>query len=445
MMIERLANKPWPLCPSFAAHQAFASRQLLTAGRLSMGGWVLCCLVLIGWPSGACADDRLLNRKPGTAGSTSVANGDQLVLRFKVSPQVDSQVVRLGDLVEVVSWGSRAKEDVLELPLGPAPQGGAFQDWTAHDLKRNLEFRGIDATKVAWHGPETVRLMRKREVEATKKAAPKESKSLSPAFLSDRIISQAEENLIQATREYLWLESDERTPWKISLKVPAELANTLAQRRNILSLGGGQEPWTGRQRLVYLIKHRGEELELSMTVNVELPTTVVVANRAIRRGEVIDESCLAYAALPERMEEQADQFFDDMSSMVGKQMRRAMSTGVPIPRTSIGEPNVISSGEIIEIESVSGSVVVKSAAKALAGGAVGELINIELIPGRKRMAATVVGPMLVRITGKTTVRSEPVESETEKAFTEPAANPSADKASGFLKTARNSNANGDLR
>ena len=58
--------------------------------------------------------------------------------------------------------------------------------------------------------------------------------------------------------------------------------------------------------------------------------------------------CLSYAALPERMEGQVDQYFDDMSDLVGKQMRRAMSTGVPIPRTSIGEPNVISSGEILE-------------------------------------------------------------------------------------------------
>ncbi len=32
--------------------------------------------------------------------STSVSQGDQLILRFKVSPMVDSQVVRLGNLIE---------------------------------------------------------------------------------------------------------------------------------------------------------------------------------------------------------------------------------------------------------------------------------------------------------------------------------------------------------
>lgn len=375
------------------------------------------------------ADDQLSNRRA----SKTTGTADQLVVRFKVSPVVDSQVVRLGNLIEVVSWGSRAKEDLLEIPLGPAPQVGNHQDWTADDLLRNLELRGIDKKKVAWQGPETARLIRQREVETPKKTATAETRKLAPAFLNDRLIDQAEANLIQATREYLWLQTNERTQWRIGVKVPAELANTLSQKRNILSLGGGVEPWVGRQRLVYLIKHQGEEFELAMTVEVDLPTTVVVASRAIRRDEVIDESCLSYAALPERMEGQVDQYFNDMNDLVGKQMRRAMSTGVPIPRSSIGQPNVISSGEILEIESVSGSVVVKSAAKALSGGAVGELINVELIPSRKRLAATVVGPMLVRITGKTAVRSAPPEPETVKNSTAP------------LKTAGKFQASGELR
>lgn len=376
-------------------------------------GSFLGILWLLGLSQLLSADDKLTSRRAVIPAATSISHGDRVVLRFKVSPSVDSQVVRLADLVEVVSWGARAKEDLLAFPLGPAPQVGKTQDWTASDLIRNLEFRGIDKSKIAWQGPESVRLLRNRTTESPVKPASAERKKLAPAFLNDRIISQAESNLIQATREYLWLQTNERTQWRISLKVPTELAGALAQKRNILSIGGGAEPWTGRQRLVYVVQDQNEELELTMTVNVELPTTVVVASRAIRRDEVIDESCLTYAALPERMEGQLDQYFDDMSELVGKQMRRAVSTGVPIPRASIGQPNVISSGEIIEIESVSGSVVVKAAAKALNGGAVGELINVELIPSRKRLVATIAGPMLARISGNATVRSEPEQTQSE--------------------------------
>ncbi len=179
------------------------------------------------------------------------------------------------------------------------------------------------------------------------------------------MIAQAEAKLVQATREYLSLQTNERTQWRISLKIPAELANTLAQKRNFCRWAVVPKPWTGRQRLVYLIKYQGEEHEL---LN-DCPSRSAYyrgssqSRHSSRRSD--RWSCLSYAALPERMEGQVDQYFDDMADLVGKQMRRAMSTGVPIPRASIGEPNVISSGEILEIESVSGSVVVKSAAKAL--------------------------------------------------------------------------------
>ena len=213
---------------------------------LSKQSWLLILSIVMCAAMVARADDRTSNRPTNKTASTSTSQGDQLVVRFKVSPVVDSQVVRLGNLIDVVSWGSRVKEDVLEMPLGPAPQVGNQQDWTADDLLRNLELRGIDKKKVAWQGPESVRLIRKREVEAPKKAASTtDSKNLAPAFLSDRLIAQAEANLVQATREYLWLQTNERTQWRIDLKVPAELANTLSQKRNILSLGGGAEHWWG--------------------------------------------------------------------------------------------------------------------------------------------------------------------------------------------------------
>jgi flagella basal body P-ring formation protein FlgA len=74
-----------------------------------------------------------------------------------------------------------------------------------------------------------------------------------------------------------------------------------------------------------------------------------------------------------------------------------MSTGLPIAKSAIGEPIVVSSGELVEIESVAGSISVKTAARALSGGAVGELVNVELISSHKRLTAVVVGPLQVRV------------------------------------------------
>ncbi len=378
------------------------------------------------------ADERSLNRKPAGARSTSVSHGDQLVLRFKSNPSVDAQVVKLSDLVEVVSWGARADESLLEFPLGPAPQPGKFQDWSASDLVRNLEYRGMDRAKIAWQGADVARLMRKHESSTAVKPVSYEKKKL-PAPISQQMAQQAEFHITQVTREYLWAETGERTPWRIAFKLPIEVLASLSNRRNILSVSGGEEPWVGKQRLTYFIKHQGEEFELEMTVDIQLPPTIVVAKRALRRDELLDESCLEYAALPERADESEVNYFSDMSQLVGKRLLRAVSTSVPIARASVGEPIVISSGEFINVESVAGAVVVTAPARALAAGAEGDMINVELIPKRTKLMAMVVGPKLARITGKAVVQ-ETLEDK-----------PPAQGAPAPAKTARNPNDRGGMR
>jgi flagella basal body P-ring formation protein FlgA len=62
----------------------------------------------------------------------------------------------------------------------------------------------------------------------------------------------------------------------------------------------------------------------------------------------------------------------------------------------VGQPIVIHRNDLIEVESVAGAVVVKSSAKSLSAGAVGDLIDIEM-PNRKKIRATVVESGLARI------------------------------------------------
>jgi flagella basal body P-ring formation protein FlgA len=258
---------------------------------------------------------------------------------------------------------------------------------------RHLELRGWQQ-RVRWTGPDSANLTRIAE------AAPlSDGTKLAPAFVQERTIKQAEENLAQATREYLWLKTGERTQWRVTTKVPPECAPALAQRRNIETLAGGQAPWTGEQLLKIGYKHQGKTYQLDLPIVIDLPTTVVVTVRPMRRDEIIDAGALAYGPIPERMQDEAAEYFTDFSQLIGKQLRRSMSTGLPIPRSSVGEPIVISSGELVEIESVAGLISVKTSARALSGGAVGDLINVELISSKKRLAATVVGPLRVRVAG----------------------------------------------
>ncbi len=109
--------------------------------------------------------------------------------------------------------------------------------------------------------------------------------------------------------------------------MPTQYAATLAGRRNIIAIDGGEEPWTGQQQLIIVVKHQGEEIELDVEVEIDLPPTVVVAVHSLRRDEVIEADDVALASLNSRDAAQIGDYFQSLDEVLGKQLRRSVSTG----------------------------------------------------------------------------------------------------------------------
>ncbi|MEZ6136858.1 MAG: flagellar basal body P-ring formation chaperone FlgA [Pirellulaceae bacterium] len=313
---------------------------------------------------------------------------DQIVLRFLESPHTSNTLIRLSDLVEVLSGQSPSLEKLMHMPLGPAPRVGDVQGWHSSDLLQHLQLRGVHPASVRWSGSTYVEIQRTEALDNTV------VQNMTPAFVNERIVTQAEKNIAQAITEYLNLRNGERVAWRIHVRVPQQQASLLQIRRNIASIGGGTEPWPGEQQFVLQIKNQGTLMSLPIQATVEPPPMVVVSKRAIRREEVISADALAYAALPK--DEDEAKYFRDIEKLVGKQARRSISTGLAIAEDFIGEPVVVVRNDLVEIESVAGGVVVRSSAKALGSGAVGDLIEIEM-PSRHRLHATIVGQSQVRV------------------------------------------------
>ena len=316
---------------------------------------------------------------------------DSLVLRFVESPRTSEHVVRVKDLVEVVAGDSTHVQRLMELALGPSPRENAIQTWHSRDVLQHLELRGMHADGVRWSGVTQVELQR---IAASSGAT---AASFEPAFVDTRTLQLADNLVSQALAEYLELKTGERTDWLIATTVPANLANVIRIRRNIVGIGGGAPPWLGDQEFVLQVKDRDRIVNVPITAHVELPPMVVVARRPLRREEILTVELLELAPLPQRNGEDRAKFYGDIQALVGQQLKRSISTGLPISSDYVGSPTVIGRNELIEVESVSGDVTVRTMARSLASGAVGDLIDIETVPSKHRMLATVVGPLKVRV------------------------------------------------
>lgn len=316
------------------------------------------------------------------------ASAEQMVLRFLDQPQVVSSVVRLSDVVEIVSGSLPSLDQLRDIPLGPAPREGQTQTWHSSDVLQHLELRGVKVSSIRWSGKEKVQLL------AAVQPRGNDATNWVPAFVDQRIIDIGTANAVLAIKEYLNLRSKSRTDWRVELSLSGDQAKMLQSRNSIASIGGGHEPWTGQQTFLLQVRNQGKAIDVSLPALISLPPMVVVATGPLRRDQMLTAEMLTYAPLPRNADER--QFFTDVETLVGKQLRKSVSTHQPISDDLLGEPIIVQRNELVELESVSGAIVVRTSAKSLGSGAVGDLIDVEM-SNRRRLLATVVGPAKVRI------------------------------------------------
>lgn len=322
-----------------------------------------------------------------------VRAGDQIVLRFIDEPQTSSTVVKLKDIVEVVSGNSPSFDKLKEISLGPAPRAGQTQSWHSSDVMQHLELRNVHPQSVRWSGSPSTKLL------GVKALSTPQLESITPAFTNDSMIKNASGNVAAAIREYLNLQNRSQVDWRIDAQVSAQHAKLLQSRRNILKIGGGSEPWLGKQEFILQVKSGNQNTTIHIMAQVETPPMIVVAKGPVRRDQILTESMLTFAPLP--MNGEQSKYFTELDLVVGKQLRRSLSTNQPVTEEFLGEPIVVQRGQLVEVEAVAGAVAVKTSGKSLSNGAVGELIDVELADNankdRRKLKATVVGTGRVQI------------------------------------------------
>ncbi len=316
---------------------------------------------------------------------------EKTVLRFKEQPTVEGNVVRLGDLIEVLGGSSPAMTKLLDSPLGPAPTGSTQQNWHSEDVMQHLQLRGVHANSMRWSGPSKTILQRAVAHSAG------ETTSMAPAFLQERAVRQAETLVAQAVREYINYKTGQRDDLRIQVRVPPIYVSKLQIKRNIVAVGGGQEPWQGPQEFVLDIKDGTRTVRIKVRADVALPPMVVSAARPLRREEILSAEALTYRPLPKSASRTDVRYFTNIDQLIGQQVRRAVSTGLPIAEDFVGNPILISRNALVQVESIAGSVVVRTQARSVGSGSQGDLIEVEVLSNRQRLFATVVDSMTVRV------------------------------------------------
>ena len=358
----------------------------------------------------------------------------ELLLRTRA--ECPSNLLLLSDLVNV--QGAEALvQQVVDLPLAPAPRIGNDQIWTREDIEKALALRGLSADMLRWGGamvcnvrriegprienrspkvadgnnftnaPPTSRLIGHQallngkltpvpQVAAHLKETIDKSQ-FTTAFTTPATITQAERVAASAIENYLQNKTASAGRWNIRVSMPTEHAMMFVQRRQILGVAGGQPPWEGKQDFVFLIMGPIGEQSISISATVKLPEMVVAANRPLSKGYVLREEDLVWIPMPRGLTYGPEDCFSQTEAIVGQQLRRAMSTQQVIRMNEVGPPMIVHVGDLVGIGIVSGGVTVETNGRAIESGGLDDLIQVEIQPHKKRVLARVTGDRTAEI------------------------------------------------
>ncbi|MCB9835632.1 MAG: flagellar basal body P-ring formation protein FlgA [Phycisphaera sp.] len=145
---------------------------------------------------------------------------------------------------------------------------------------------------------------------------------------------------------------------------------------------------------------RGNIRDETARVGVRILRQVVRTTRALRRGDTLEredyETDAAWLA--------PDVPFIEPTAVGAIRLRRNIGAGEMLTTAHAEQAEVIKRGDVVSVHVISGTIVMRSPARALASGRVGDTIEFEPLQGEGRFMAQVKAPgRAVVVTGATTL------------------------------------------
>lgn len=341
-----------------------------------------------------------------------------IVLRQKVTPV--KSVVSLGDIADIQDTSVAERQRLALTPLWIAPPVGDQRFVTRQQVFDILVNRGYQpsslrmygASKVAigWENPTDVEQPAVKEaiapqpkrpatnsigfrVPATDELlTPAKVSRRNPVFLSDLQREQLSEQVREAALNSLEEQSGQTDIFDVEFTLSRRYEDLLSLQTSEVTVRGAKAPWTGRQTLTVEFESEKGPVELTLSATVYDTTPVLVAKRAIARGQMLTAADVAITNPPRDARVPAGRVrIYSLDEVLGKEAGRAIRAGEVVTAEACLAPQMIERGAIVSIVSAGGGIVVRRQAKAISDARYGEVTEVELLDSRERLVARVVG------------------------------------------------------
>ncbi len=311
----------------------------------------------------------------------SVAAGETAWVRLRDEAFVEDAAVTLGQVADVAGDAALAELVVAQF------SGDQPQTVTRLAIREKLTEAGVNWGKVSLSGHTQCRVRRL--------AAVATSPTPSLALSNPTQAVEAHSPLTLREKLTLWLEEFTASS-RDDLRITLSRTDEAKLRRVALEERWEFEPSSPvRQGRLPLTARRYEgdavTESLTLTVDVSRRVLAVVTTRSLDRG----------AAITEQDVEVQEVFVSDVRGLpltevtaaVGQHAGASLRAGSVVYAQHLRSPVLVSRGDVVTVRSITGSLVLKTLARAQQDGTMGQLIELRNERSRGVMTAKVVGPL----------------------------------------------------
>lgn len=311
-----------------------------------------------------------------TMAAPCVAQGDaHAVIRLRTEGIVQGNLIRLGEIAEIVSNDAAREESLAGIELGPAPEAGASRWIDLHGLRDDLYRKGVNLTTVEFAGSRRVEVKRPDLPApiAEEKSVAKESKDWNAI-----VLEMLEKNVA------------ETGPWEVGsfrLRILGDHAIEILKETNpsqwdlVVS-----SPWQeGRQKVTLEIPSETGKSTSLLEVVIEVDRQVVVTTGNLKRGHKITLDDLKIEPRPLRPDCPIESCFVSADDVVGLEVLHPISAEDIVLRSAVHAEPIVFRGSAVTVWIRQGTAELQLAAIAEEDGGLGEWIHAMNPDTRKRL------------------------------------------------------------
>lgn len=300
------------------------------------------------------------------------------ILRLKATAVVDSPIIRLGDVADVLNADAAQVALMEAMALQPAPAQGRTLVITISQIRSRLQALGVDLSRLELTGKSRVRVSLKRPDQPARKKP----------VATQQEVKTAEEKVHLALSDWVRRNFPNVNHFSLTVRIhPEDLQMILESNADTFRFPQLERFFETEQAVALkLIDSEGATRQARVYCQLQNLPEILAAKYTLNKGAVIRADDLVWTS-PEKNQSG----ITDPRLVIGRELTRTVHQSNVVRSQDLIEVPLVRDGAIVTVSARRGGITVRREMRARGTGGIGDPITLVALEGRDRLMATITG------------------------------------------------------